>query len=72
MSSSVRAQMAAVQKEQNRASQEGIKSEDRKQQHSQAAVGGVPAEAVSGDSPVASGEVKAVAVKGKKKASKKG
>lgn len=62
--------MAAVQKEQNRASQEGIKSEDHKQQHQQATVGGVSAQAVSGDSPVASGEVKKAVAK--KKASKKG
>lgn len=62
--------MAAVQKEQNRASQEGNKPEDRKQQHQEAAVGGVSAQAVSGDSPVASREVKKAVAK--KKASKKG
>ena len=71
MSSSVRAKMAVVQKEQNRATEEGIKQQDDKQQHSQAAVGGAPAEAGGSDSPKPSGEVKAKAKATAKKVVKK-
>lgn len=64
MTSSVRAKMAEVQKEQNRASQEGNKLEDSKQQHSQATVGGVSAEASSGDSSFGEEKVRARNEKG--------
>jgi hypothetical protein len=64
MTSSVRAKMAEIQKEQNRASQEGNKPEDRKQQHSQAAVGGVSAKAGVSDSTLTEERVRARDEKG--------
>jgi hypothetical protein len=57
--------MAEVQKEQNRAFKEGNKPENDQQQHSQAAVGGAPAEASGGDSSVGVEKVRARGPKGK-------
>jgi hypothetical protein len=64
MTSSVRAKMAEIQKEQNRASQERDKLKDREQKHQKAAVGGVSAKTSGSDSTVVEEEVRARDEKG--------
>lgn len=56
--------MAEIQKEQNRASQEGNQPENSKRQHKQASVGGVSTGASGGDSTVAVEKVRARDEKG--------
>ncbi len=74
-SSSISRAVAEVEKskkvERRNAIEKGEESKDNQQQHQQVEVGGIPAEASSGDSPVAVKKAPAKKAPAKKKASAK-